>query len=163
MTELWPDIATEQGPPLLEQPRMHAAPRAAPHAPMLELRRHRGGASAVAVSWRELQRRPRLIAAVGFYVAVLVGFGWVFAGTWQSHAFFPMRPNSLRWSQAWLLAALANHLGAALCVCGVIVATERPWPAALWSLGCCLLGTPICAAYFITHLMRYGSAALRLR
>mmetsp|Transcript_43890 Transcript_43890/g.99240 ORF Transcript_43890/g.99240 Transcript_43890/m.99240 type:complete len:84 (-) Transcript_43890:462-713(-) len=54
-----------------------------------------------------------------------------------------------------------THPGAAFCLCGIILASEKPVKGVLWSLGCCLLGTPVCCMWVISRLTR-GRGSLRL-
>lgn len=74
---------------------------------------------------------------------------------------FPLRPNTLAWCRAWLYTTVFDYYGAALCLSGVIIASERPFTAALWVAGCCLLGTPACCAWVIARLCRHGTLRLR--
>ena len=74
---------------------------------------------------------------------------------------FPLAPASLDWNAQWLAMAAADYFGACFCLCGVIACSEPPGQAACWSLGCCLLGAPVCCLYVSVRLCRHGSLALR--
>ena len=75
---------------------------------------------------------------------------------------FPLAPpGSLDWHAQWLATAAAEYLGVCFCLCGVIACSEPPLQAACWSLGCCLLGAPVCCLYVSVRLCRHGSLALR--
>ena len=75
---------------------------------------------------------------------------------------FPLAPpGSLDWHAQWLTTAAAEYLGVCFCLCGVIACSEPPRQAVCWSLGCCLLGAPVCCLYVSVRLYRHGSLALR--
>jgi hypothetical protein len=75
---------------------------------------------------------------------------------------FPLAPlGSLDWHAQWLATAAAEYLGVCFCLCGVIACSEPPRQAACWSLGCSLLGAPVCCLYLSVRLYRHGSLALR--
>jgi len=100
--------------------------------------------------------------AVTFYATVGVGFAIQLARTLFKYPMLPFRPDSASWSFAWLITTVFDYYGAALCLCGVILSSEGPLKGVLWSLGCCLLGTPVCCMWVISRLLR-GGGSLRIQ
>ena len=155
--DVWPSIAGsvaphEQNLPLVE---MQRAPTARPATSLLNSRRPplnlRGGAARVTKS---------SVAAASAYLAVGGGFAYLLTLTMIAQPMFPLQPDSVEWCRSWLATTVADYYGAALVVCGVIFASERPPVAVGWSLGCLLLGTPACCAWTISRLLRYGTLRL---
>ena len=55
------------------------------------------------------------------------------------------------------MTTIYDYYGAAFCLCSVILSSEKRVAGILWSLGCCLLGTPVCCAWVVSKLVRGGS------
>ena len=101
---------------------------------------------------------PRHLALA--YGAIGAGFAVLLAKTLRAHPMFPFQPDSASWCCAWLATTVVDYYGAALCLCGVILANEPRVVGIAWSLGCCLLGTPVCCAWIVSRLLRKGSLRL---
>mmetsp|Transcript_853 Transcript_853/g.1837 ORF Transcript_853/g.1837 Transcript_853/m.1837 type:complete len:154 (+) Transcript_853:100-561(+) len=106
------------------------------------------------------QTRTHLI----FFLLLLLCTSTAIIVTCTSHPLFPLQTDNLEWNNAWLMATVIDYYGACLCLCGVIVGTEEDWfRGALWSLGCCLLGSPICCLWIILRIWKHGSSGLCLQ
>ena len=100
----------------------------------------------------ELLPKERLWGAAFFYLVLGVACFTALALTLQAQPLFPFQLDSLPWSNAWLIMTVGDYYGSALCLCGFIVATEPAAQAAAWSLGCLLLGSPVCCLYMLYRL-----------
>eukprot|EP01083_Nonionella_stella_P011222 31902_1 len=99
-----------------------------------------------------------------FFALLFICTSTAIIATCTSHLLFPLRPSDLEWNNAWLAATVIDYYGACLCLCGVILDTEENrMIGAAWSLGCCLLGSPIFCVWIILRLWRHGSSGLRLQ
>lgn len=97
-------------------------------------------------------------AAAAFYSILGGSFAFVLVRTLTAFPMLPFQPSSAPWCKAWLATTVFDYYGAALCLCGVILSTERQkLQGILWSLGCCLLGTPVCCLWVVQRLLRGGS------
>lgn len=97
-----------------------------------------------------------------FYAGLLIITLATIAATFVSHGLFPLDPDNLAWSNAWLLSYMINYYGACLCFCGVIVGTEEAWwTALLWVISCCTIGAPACCFYIFLWVTKEGGT-LRL-
>mmetsp|Transcript_83388 Transcript_83388/g.236328 ORF Transcript_83388/g.236328 Transcript_83388/m.236328 type:complete len:205 (+) Transcript_83388:73-687(+) len=115
-------------------------------------------------SGAEQAARPQSIAAslAGWgYVLVGVAFAVSIVFTLRQHPLFPWKPQDAAWSFAWLLQTIWDYYATAICLCGVIVATEGPVVGLFWSLGILLLGSSFSCAYVAMRLFRRGTLALR--
>lgn len=63
------------------------------------------------------------------------------------------------------MATVVDYYGACLCLCGIILATEQNnlHMGILWSVGCCLLGSPMCCMWMLVRLWRFGAMGLVLQ
>ena len=53
----------------------------------------------------------------------------------------------------WLLVTVLDYYGCCFVLCGVILSSE-PFPSSIvWALGCCLVGTPACAAWAVFRMV----------
>ena len=53
----------------------------------------------------------------------------------------------------WLLVTALDYYGCCFVLCGVILSSE-PFPSSIiWALGCCLVGTPACAAWAVFRMV----------
>ena len=98
--------------------------------------------------------------AIIFYRAYAAGFTVLLLRTLRAHPLVPPNPSSLAWNAAWLWTTVVDYYGAALCLVGIILASEKRRPGVLWSLGCLLLGTPFCCFYVCSRLLRTGTLRL---
>ena len=77
--------------------------------------------------------------------------------TASNYPIFPLQTESLEWNNSWLVATVVDYYGACLCYCGIILGTEKQiMHGIIWSLGCCLLGSPVCCLWFLIRLWKYG-------
>ena len=89
------------------------------------------------------------------YSLYALGFAALLIKTLCAYPLIPPSPNSLLWCRAWLWTTVADYYGAALALCGIIVATEQAikWRVA-WCLGCLLGGTPFCCFWVAQRLFK---------
>ena len=113
-----------------------------------------------------------ILKMVGFAV-VGAGFAAWLLATLIRHPLFPVRidcgpdlPDNLGrracvWSRAWLLTTVADYYTMTICMCGVILSSERRLATgAAWSLGCCVLGAPTACVWVCLQLYRHRSLSL---
>merc|ERR1711924_206317 len=107
------------------------------------------------------QIKPRRVRkTVLFFSAYAAGFTALLVRTLMKHPLIPPATESLAWNSAWLITTVVDYYGAALALCGIILASEPRRKGILWSLGCLLLGTPFCCFYVVTRLLRKGTLRL---
>jgi len=108
-------------------------------------------------------RRVGPFGAVAAAAYILVGAASAFllVRTQSARPLFPLATDSLEWSRGWLAAAAADYLGVCLCLCGVIACSEPPGQAVCWTLGCCLLGSPVSCLYVAARILRHRTLSLR--
>ena len=151
----WPTL--QDGRPVLQAGHLS---QPSSHAPALaELQRLKGGGRRSALRHISSAKVVRNVA-VATYAAIGLGFAVLLSITLWDQPLFPFRLKSVDWCRSWLVTTVADYYGASLCLCGVIVASEKHWQAALWVSGCCLLGTPVCCAYVISRLLRHHTLQL---
>eukprot|EP00550_Attheya_septentrionalis_P002916 CAMPEP_0198301558 /NCGR_PEP_ID=MMETSP1449-20131203/52076_1 /TAXON_ID=420275 /ORGANISM="Attheya septentrionalis, Strain CCMP2084" /LENGTH=117 /DNA_ID=CAMNT_0044003669 /DNA_START=196 /DNA_END=549 /DNA_ORIENTATION=+ len=103
-------------------------------------------------------------AALAFYVVLLVVAVTKISSTLHQYPLFPFEWSSLEWSNAWLSATVVDYYGACLCFCGVVLSSEPKWHVGVaWTLGCCLLGSPICCIWVLWKLWNGNTLRLELR
>ncbi|GAB5355477.1 hypothetical protein AAMO2058_000208800 [Amorphochlora amoebiformis] len=68
--------------------------------------------------------------------------------------------NSVGWCRMWLYTTVFDYYGAAFCLCGIILHSETRMVGTIWSLGCLLLGTPVCCLWIVSWIFRHGSLKL---
>uniref|UniRef100_A0A7S1J163 Uncharacterized protein n=1 Tax=Eutreptiella gymnastica TaxID=73025 RepID=A0A7S1J163_9EUGL len=95
-----------------------------------------------------------------FYWVLLVGCTAAIGVTCWHYPLFPFRLDSLAWATNWLLATCVDYWGAALCLSGVILASERFPAGPIWVAGCLLLGSPVCCLWVLHRLHRHGTLGL---
>eukprot|EP00416_Gambierdiscus_australes_P014803 CAMPEP_0171074084 /NCGR_PEP_ID=MMETSP0766_2-20121228/11919_1 /TAXON_ID=439317 /ORGANISM="Gambierdiscus australes, Strain CAWD 149" /LENGTH=211 /DNA_ID=CAMNT_0011530839 /DNA_START=76 /DNA_END=711 /DNA_ORIENTATION=+ len=95
------------------------------------------------------------------YVLVGVAFAVSLVFTLKSFPLFPFKPQSAAWSFAWLLQTIWDYYATAVCLCGVIIATEGWAVGGLWSLGILLLGSSFSCVYVAMRLLKRGTLAMR--
>ena len=96
--------------------------------------------------------------AIALYASAGAGFTVILTKTLMAYPMLPFQPNDADWSYNWLITTIADYYGAALCLCGIAIASERELAhGLLWSAGFCLLGTPVCCAWVVSRLVRHGS------
>ena len=105
---------------------------------------------------KEAPTTPAVSLAAAYSLLGLAFAAYLLA-TLSSFPLFPFRLADADWSSAWLLTTVADYYTSTFCLCGVIVATEGLQSGALWSLACCLLGSPFCCAWTVRQLWRRGS------
>eukprot|EP01041_Mallomonas_annulata_P012418 gene12418-26120_t len=65
---------------------------------------------------------------------------------------FPFQTSNIDWTREWLFMTVLDYYGAALSLAAVAIFSEPPIFAILWTLGFCLLGSPICCAYVVYRI-----------
>ena len=103
--------------------------------------------------------KPAPKAAI-FYTSYAAGFTALLIRTLRAFPLVPPEPSSVAWNAAWLFTTVVDYYGAALALCGIILASEKRRVGILWSLGCLLLGTPFCCFYVTSRLLRNGTLRL---
>mmetsp|Transcript_22202 Transcript_22202/g.48430 ORF Transcript_22202/g.48430 Transcript_22202/m.48430 type:complete len:128 (-) Transcript_22202:423-806(-) len=68
--------------------------------------------------------------------------------------------DDIFWTRSWLYMTVLDYYGSTFVVCGIIFSTEPLVNAVLWSLACCILGSPFCCFYVLWRL--YQHRTLRL-
>ena len=98
-----------------------------------------------------------------FYVVLFFVTASTITITASSYPLFPFQSESLEWNSNWLIATVIDYYGACLCFCGIIFMSEDNWiHGALWCIGCCLLGSPICCLWMLIFLWKNGAGGLSL-
>ena len=97
---------------------------------------------------------------IWFFSLYATGFTVLLVRTLAKFPLIPPSPGSLAWNAAWLWTTIADYYGAALALCGIIVASETRRDGILWSLGVLLLGCPFACFYLISRLLRTGTLSL---
>jgi len=93
-----------------------------------------------------------------FYSILFITTTTMIIKTASNYPIFPLQTESLEWNNSWLVATVIDYYGACLCYCGIILGTEKHiMHGILWSLGCCLLGSPVCCLWILIRLWKYGS------
>lgn len=104
--------------------------------------------------------QPAAPVAAGLYVLLGVACLTTLTITFRRHPLFPFRPSELAWCRAWLATTVADYYGAALPLCGVIVATSPTLAEGLtWSMGVLVLGSPVACAWAARRLLMLGTLA----
>ena len=101
----------------------------------------------------------------------IVGFASLFLLTFVSisvalvrYPLFPLNADSLDWSNAWLVSTVVDFYGVCLPFCVVILSSERSWCSGIaWSLGCCLLGSPVCCLWCVIWVWKGGTLRIERR
>jgi hypothetical protein len=57
--------------------------------------------------------------------------------------------NDISWTKTWLFMTVVDYYGSTFCLCSIAILNESGITGILWSLGFCLLGSPVCCAYVI--------------
>ena len=97
----------------------------------------------------------------GTYMALGLTAMVVLLSTAYKHPLWPFQMDSLIWCRAWLLTTIGDYYGACFSLCAVILASEPRWQGIAWSLGCCLLGAPVCSFWVVSRVLRKGTISLR--
>lgn len=69
--------------------------------------------------------------------------------------------NNLEWSKAWLLTTVIDFYGATIPLIAIVFYTEKLPYALLWTIGFCLLGSPVHITYAIYRLLVTGTIGLK--
>ena len=86
-----------------------------------------------------------LLMAIGvtFYLVILL----------SKYPLFDFSTQDITWVNEWLKFSVIDFEGAALCLSLIAINSEKIlFFGVLWSVGFCLLGSPICFAYVIYRL-----------
>ena len=107
-----------------------------------------------------MARLPRPDTSLLCYGILGVGCFCALTSTLVKQPLFPMQLSNVEWLRPWLLTTVIDYYGACWCLCGVIVWSEEPLPAALWCAGTSLLGSPVCCLYILSRLWVHRSLKL---
>mmetsp|Transcript_27693 Transcript_27693/g.53842 ORF Transcript_27693/g.53842 Transcript_27693/m.53842 type:complete len:130 (+) Transcript_27693:52-441(+) len=103
---------------------------------------------------------PYPLCALAFYAIYGLGFFILLTLVLNHYPLFPLDTDNIHWARSWLFTTVFDYYGAALCLCGIILSTEGLVVGGLWSLGCCLLGTPVCCIYMMYRIHRFRTLKL---
>ena len=177
MTDTWPDNDVQSWPDLLGS-LTPAAAAAARGGNLVEMQRLKGAdvVSARHVSFeisggpvlgrRNHRFKTRLAdqswnsyLVVFALSALLVASLAVLLDTYLEHGLDPRWHNS-EWLTAWLVAATTQAYGGNLCLCAIVLSSDRPRVAMPWAALCILGGTPACILYCCLRQLRHGTLRL---
>ncbi|CAK0857125.1 unnamed protein product, partial [Prorocentrum cordatum] len=151
------------GPRLRPRRPPAGPPRAGGGAPLGARGRLRRPPAAGGEAAAQPRGRPGATAAGWLYLALGAAFAASLVATCRRFPLVPLQPRSASWSFAWLLQTIWDYYATALCLCGVVIATEGWMAGTLWSLGILLLGSSFSCAYVALRLLRRGTLALRAK
>lgn len=58
--------------------------------------------------------------------------------------------DDLPWTKTWLFTTVLDYYGSTFCLCAIALFNETNIVhGVLWSLGFCLLGSPVCCSYMV--------------
>lgn len=93
------------------------------------------------------------VAAAWAYALLGIVFAASLVATVHRHPLVPFQPSSAAWSFAWLIQTIWDYYATALCLCGIVIATEG-WPVGLfWCMGILLLGSSFSCAWISLRLL----------
>ena len=92
----------------------------------------------------------RVVAAL--YTLLGLSFFALLTATILAQPLFPFRMDDVGWTSSWLLTTIADYYAAALCLCGVIVATDGRIYGLLWTLAICVLGSPFACLWLVRRV-----------
>jgi hypothetical protein len=95
-----------------------------------------------------LNKRANLIVAI---LVTLVGVG-ILGYLSTVLIYFPLFDWALTdivWTREWLFMTIIDYYGAAFCLVVITFFNEPVLLAVVWSLGFCLLGSPVCCFYIV--------------
>jgi hypothetical protein len=64
-----------------------------------------------------------------------------------------MQVSDLNWTKAWLFTTIWDYYGVAFSLSAIAISTEDIPYGFLWTLGFCLLGSPVACAYIVMRLL----------
>ena len=101
------------------------------------------------------------IAPMVFYVLLFgIALGKL-STTLYAYPLFPLQPDSLEWSNAWLVTTVFDYYGACLCFGGIVLSSEPSWAQGLaWNTVFALVGSPACCLWVVLRLWKKGSLRL---
>ena len=92
--------------------------------------------------------------------ALLVASLAVLLDAYLEHPLYPFLWHNSEWLTAWLIAATTQAYGADLCLCAIVLSSDRPRVAVPWAALCILGGTPACILYCCVRQLRHGTLRL---
>ena len=97
-----------------------------------------------------MTRLDRSCAARAFIYSLLLFVSFcALSYTLRAHPLWPLRLDDNEWVRAWLKMTVLDYYGAALALSGIALAEQGLKAGILWSVGFCLLGSPVCCAYML--------------
>jgi len=98
--------------------------------------------------------------ATTFYPLLGLCFSGVVVWTYLDYPLKPLQLEDTDWGQQWLLTLVIDYYTLALCIVGVLFATEHCCIAGVWSLLILGLGAPFACAYMVVRVCRHGNLSL---
>jgi len=77
-----------------------------------------------------------------------------------SYPLFSFATHDIGWSNAWLYMTVLDYYGAALCLAAIALSSEPIVLGLCWSVGFCLLGSPVCCAYIVYRCLIFQNLSL---
>lgn len=108
----------------------------------------------------------QLTASASFQLKLLYGILFILTlcGIITTNHKYPLlsfESSDLDWSNAWLVATIIDYYGSTFCFTGVVISSETSWSSGIaWSLGFCLLGSPVCCVWVFLRIRSGGNLRL---
>merc|ERR1711865_1255448 len=100
------------------------------------------------------------MGAIAFYSVVGTTFTVVLVVTMIQHPLFPLQLESAAWASSWLITTCVDYAAAAVCLCGIVLATESTLAGLLWSFAMLCLGSVFSCSYLVYRAMTHQSLSL---
>mmetsp|Transcript_58706 Transcript_58706/g.63359 ORF Transcript_58706/g.63359 Transcript_58706/m.63359 type:complete len:139 (-) Transcript_58706:141-557(-) len=85
-----------------------------------------------------------------FHSVLLISLTYLIASTLYQFPLFPLQSDSLEWSVAWLVTSVVDFYGVTLCFGAIVLSSELVWwHGVAWTVGFCVLGSPICCLWIL--------------
>ena len=88
-------------------------------------------------------------ASIPFYSVLGLVCFVALGNTLLAHPLWDWKIDNLDWVRAWLGMTVLDYYGAALALSGVVFSERSFLEGLAWSLGFCVLGSPVCCAYMV--------------
>ena len=89
-----------------------------------------------------------------FYYIVGIICSSTLLKTFITYPLWDWKFDNLEWVQAWLKMTVLDYYGAAFALSGIALTENVLWEGIAWSLGFCILGSPICCAYMLYRTLK---------
>lgn len=98
--------------------------------------------------------------AATFYPALAVFSTTVFLWCYAHCPLVPLRLEDADWAKNWLFFAIADQQACALCLVGIVIASEDHLWGLIWGVSILILGAPFACAYLVSRVFSHGTLAL---